>query len=562
MLLVSTIRNGGEGRVLGQEQKGCAALTKTSTKNDNNNELLDAQEDMSHKCCEQKERMVKELSNELSSLKESNTELISMIQDLELDKESARISSNAIMSAMEETYEKEREQQERIVKELSDEVSKLKESNTELILKIQDLELDIESARISSNAIMSAMEETYEKEREKHERMVQEFSNKLSSVQESNKELILKTQDLELDKESARISSNAIMSAMEETYEKELEQHERIVIELSDEISKLKESNTELILKIQDLELDKESARISNNVIMSGMEETYEKDRKKQDRIVQELRNELSRVKESNTEFISKIRELQLDKESARLSNDAIMSAIQENYETDQEQTAKEVEELTNQLLGAKKSITQLNSNIKDLELCIETSRISHDAVINGIEEHFEEGEDYHRAEVQLLQDIIRERGELLTVLIAQFEATEAELRRTRNELAASKETYDAEIATLKNELERQKSNYFNVYNCLVEETCNRLKSVKELKSIFDEFKKNSDALEEERALSDEEFENIQGELKIEKRNRSKAEELVVLLTNKVTQKDEEINELTARLRRKRGLRGLISCCF
>ena len=542
MLLVSKIRNGGEGRVLDQEQNKCASLTKTSTHNDNNEELLDAQEDISHKALltafedtyekdrEQKERMVKEFSNELSSLKESNTELILKIQDLELDKESARISNYAIMSAIEKTYEKDCEQQKRMVQELNNELSSLKESNTELILKIRDLELDKESARISNDAIMSAMEATYEKEREQQKRMVQDLSNKLSSVRESNKELVSKIQDLELDKESARISSNAIIGAMEETYEKEREQQERIVKELSDEVSKLKESNTEPILKIQDLELDIESTRISSNAIMSAMEETYEKEREKQDRIVQELRNELSSVKESNTEFISKIHELQLDKESARLSNDAIMSAIQENYETDQEQTRKEVEELTNQLLGAKKSIIQLNSNIKDLELCIETSRISHDAVINGIEEHFEEGEEYHRAEVQLLQDIIRERGELLTVLIAQFETTEAELRRTRNELAASKETYDAEIATLKNELERQKSNYFNVYNCLVEETSNRLKSVKELKSIFNEFKKYSEALEEERALSDEEFENIQGELEHEKRNRSKAEELVVLL--------------------------------
>ena len=238
------------------------------------------------------------------------------------------------------------------------------------------------------------------------------------------------------------------------------------------------------------------------------------------------------------------------------------MSAIQEIYETEKEQTDKEAEELTDELLGTKKSITELNSKIKELELSNEASRVSHDTAINAMEEHYETDEEYHREEVGILLDVKRERRELLTALIAQFEATETELRRTRNELTASKATYDAEIATLKNELERQKSDYCNVYNSLVEETCNRLKSVKELMSIFDEFKKNTEALEEERALSDEEFESIQGELEDEKRNRSKAEELVVFLRTKVSQQEEEINELTVRLRRKRGLRGLISCCF
>ena len=52
--------------------------------------------------------MVRELKNELYCVKESNTELILKIQELELDKESARISNDAIMSAMEKTYKKDR----------------------------------------------------------------------------------------------------------------------------------------------------------------------------------------------------------------------------------------------------------------------------------------------------------------------------------------------------------------------------------------------------------------------------------------------------------------------
>ena len=460
MLLVSIIKNGGEGRVLNQKQKRCASLTKTSIKNDNKKELLDEQDNISHK---------------------------------------------AVLNALEETYEKDCEQQKRMVQELRKELSCVKESNTELISKIEELELDKESARIRSNTIMSAMEETYEKEREQHERMVKELSDDVSKLKESKTELILKIQDLELDKESARISNDAIMSAMEETYETDREQQERMVKELSNKLSKVKDSNTELILKIQDLEREKESARISSNAIMSAMEETYEKDHEQQERIAQELRNEVASIKKSNAELVKQIQDLEIDHECARISFDAIISALEENYEIDQEQ---------------------------------------------------------YRKEVQNLQNIVKENQELNKKQRMKIEALETELESMTNESAASKANHDAEIATLKNELERVKSNCSQLCIELVEEKRKKHANIIALTSDIDEMKKKNSTLQEEKELSKELLRNIKRELQNEKANKLKAQEFVALLNNKVSQQIEEIHELTVRMRKKRGLRGLISCCF
>ena len=58
-------------------------------------------------------------------------------------------------------------------------------------------------------------------------------------------------EDIECDKESVRISSIAIMSVMEETFEKDHEEQERMVLELRNELASFKKSNTERIKQIQ-----------------------------------------------------------------------------------------------------------------------------------------------------------------------------------------------------------------------------------------------------------------------------------------------------------------------
>ena len=256
---------------------------------------------------EEKDFIIFELKEKISCIKSSRDE---MANTVELEKQCMSKANNEVLIAMEKEHAAEKEQLLTEVEELRNELSDVKASGEELAKAKQSLEVETKSVRMSYNAVLSALEETYEKDREQQERMIQELSNELSKVKESNTDFILNIQNLELDKESARISNDAIISAVEGTYEKFREQQERMVQELSNELSKVKESNTELILKIEELELGKESARISSDAIMSAMETTYEKDCEQQDRIVQELSNEVSSVKESNKELILKIEEL------------------------------------------------------------------------------------------------------------------------------------------------------------------------------------------------------------------------------------------------------------
>eukprot|EP00112_Aurelia_sp_Birch-Aquarium-sp1_P010879 Seg2302.1 transcript_id=Seg2302.1/GoldUCD/mRNA.D3Y31 product="hypothetical protein" protein_id=Seg2302.1/GoldUCD/D3Y31 len=83
---------------------------------------------------------------------------------------------------------------------------------------------------------------------------------------------------------------------------------------------------------------------------------------------------------------------------------------------------------------------------------------------------------------------------------------------------------------------------------------------VQELKNIIDELKKKNAIMQQQKEFSDKQLKDITEEFENEKPHKSKAEEFIQLLSTKVSQQCEEINELTARLRRKRGLRGLISC--
>ena len=312
--------------------------------------------------------------------------------------------------------------------------------------------------------------------------------------------------------------------------------------------------------------LDQEQKRCASltktSTVLSALEEAYEKDREQKERMIKELSSELSSVKESNRELISKIRNLEQDKESARISSDAIVSAMGETYEKDREQLERKVQELSNELSSVTKSNTELIKQIQDLEIDNECARISSDAVISALEENCEIDQEQYRKEVQNLQDIVKEMEESNEEQMMKLDAREIELERMKNESAASKANDNAEIATLKNELQRVNSNCSQLRNDLVEEKRNRLANIMVLTSDINEMKKKNFTLQEEKELSNEELKNIKRELQNEKANKSKAEEFVALLNNKVSQQIEEINELTARFQRKRGLRGLISCCF
>eukprot|EP00112_Aurelia_sp_Birch-Aquarium-sp1_P012118 Seg2546.2 transcript_id=Seg2546.2/GoldUCD/mRNA.D3Y31 product="hypothetical protein" protein_id=Seg2546.2/GoldUCD/D3Y31 len=200
---------------------------------------------------------------------------------------------------------------------------------------------------------------------------------------------------------------------------------------------------------------------------------------KEKDPIVSELKEQISCIKNS---YDDAVQSLVLDKESARISHDAIMNATVETYEEDREQREKMVQELSNDLFRVKETNTELISKIQDLEFDEKCARITNNAIMNAVEQTYEKDCEQHERMIQ------------------------------------------------------------------------------ELKNIIDELKKKNAIMQQEKEISDEQLKDIKGELENETINKSKAEEFVELLSTKVSQQEEEINELTARLRRKRGLRGLISC--
>ena len=108
----------------------------------------------------------------------------------------------------------------------------------------------------------------------------------------------------------------------------------------------VKKTNRELVSTLQGLELGKESARISYNATISAMEDNYEEIQKQTEKEVQELRNELSSVKKSSKGFVLKIQNLEIDKESARMSYDAVITAFEENCDIYQQQYENEVQSL------------------------------------------------------------------------------------------------------------------------------------------------------------------------------------------------------------------------
>ena len=597
MIHVSKIRNGGKGQVVDLEQKRCAAVTKTSAHDDDNKkELLDAQEDI-RRLLVQKQALIDRsdiletmLNNErrsnIANKELHNKLLVSAKEQVASEKDLIICGLKDEISSIKRLYDEvassvhEFDFENKIVvamgKKHQEEKRELITQCVELDSKVKKIVREKEKMNKAHNKVIKEMDKKYEADKAQLTNELKELRNELfrvksseanilselSSVKKTNTEVISKIQQLESDKESARIRSDAIVSAMEKTHEKDREQQERMVQELSNELSKVKESNTELILNLKNLKLDKESARISSDAIMSVMEETYEKDREQQERKVQELSNELSKVKESNTELISKIQDLEFDKESARMSSNVMISVIEETYEKDREQQERMSQELRNELASVKKSSTELIKQIQDLELDNECARISFDAVISALEENYEIDQEQYRKEVQNLQDIVKEKEELDKKQMMKLDALETELERMKNESAASKANDNAEIGTLKNELQRVNSNCSQLCNELVEEKRNRLANIIALTSDINEMKKKNSALQEEKELSNEELRNIKRELQNEKANKSQAEELVALLNNKVSQQEEEINELTVRLQRKRGLRGLISCCF
>eukprot|EP00112_Aurelia_sp_Birch-Aquarium-sp1_P004794 Seg1544.2 transcript_id=Seg1544.2/GoldUCD/mRNA.D3Y31 product="hypothetical protein" protein_id=Seg1544.2/GoldUCD/D3Y31 len=117
----------------------------------------------------------------------------------------------------------------------------------------------------------------------------------------------------------------------------QIEKKDLLIFDLRDEILCLKNSNEELTTEVRKLELEKLSMEISNNLVISAVEKNYNKEKKKHQEEVEELKEVIKEGEELNTKQEIQMKTLQ--EELQHVNNES--KALKESNEIAMEKLKK-----------------------------------------------------------------------------------------------------------------------------------------------------------------------------------------------------------------------------
>ena len=216
--------------------------------------------------------------------------------------------------------------------------------------------------------------------------------------------------------------------------------------------------------------------------------------------------------------------------------------------------------DLRDEILGLKNFKEELASEVHNLELEKQSMEMSHNSVISAVEKNYNKEKKRHQEEVEELREVIKEGEELNTKQEIQIKTLQEELQQINDESKAFKESNKIAVEALKNMIIKAEDKYSKAYDDFVEER-------KSKQTICLKFASEKEQLEKQIAILQDENSDLNKDMTCKKEKLEKAkqykenvESTIELFQIKIQQQEEKIEELEKRVRRKSGLRRLLSC--
>eukprot|EP00112_Aurelia_sp_Birch-Aquarium-sp1_P022700 Seg6499.1 transcript_id=Seg6499.1/GoldUCD/mRNA.D3Y31 product="hypothetical protein" protein_id=Seg6499.1/GoldUCD/D3Y31 len=216
--------------------------------------------------------------------------------------------------------------------------------------------------------------------------------------------------------------------------------------------------------------------------------------------------------------------------------------------------------DLRDEILCLKNSKEELTTEVRKLKLEKQSMEISNNLVISAVEKNYNYEKKKHQEEVAELKEVIKEGEELNTKQEIQMKTLQEELQHMNDESKALKESNENAMGKLKKMIIEAEDKFSKAYDDFVEEKKSKQTICMILTSEKEELEKQITILHE--AKSDLNKEIIFKKEKLEKAKQYKenVENTIELFQIKIEKQEEKIEELEKRVRRRRGLRRLLSC--
>ena len=216
--------------------------------------------------------------------------------------------------------------------------------------------------------------------------------------------------------------------------------------------------------------------------------------------------------------------------------------------------------DLRDEILGLKNCKEELASEVYKLELDKQSMEMSHNLVISAVEKNYNQEKKKHQEEVEELREVIKEGEELNTKQEIQIKTLQEELQQINNESKALKESTKTAMEELTNMIIKAEDKFSKAYDDFVEERKSKQTICLKLASEKEELEKQIAILQDANSDLNKEMTCKKEKLEKAKQYKENVENTIEMFQIKIQQQEEKIEELEKRVRRKRGLRRLLSC--
>uniref|UniRef100_T1HB61 Uncharacterized protein n=1 Tax=Rhodnius prolixus TaxID=13249 RepID=T1HB61_RHOPR len=479
---------------------------------------------------------------EKQKLQDSQTEFVNTKKDLttEIEKLKQEIKQSALalgdidslkkkISSLTDELDEEKKQTETLEKQL-DTAKKTGAASTKLTKETEDKTKKIEE-------LEKKVRETEEKLK-KAEKLGTTRKEKLTKLEKENSELNKKMVDIEKEKETLNEETKSLKTKFEEseskiksleeeveTKSKEIKKLEKGVHEKEDAVKETKTTTSKATKEISQLKEELASAKASITELTDKITKTEQELKTSQE----EMAKKEKLLQKEIDDWEKKASELEMDLQADRKMMDRLKAAQEKEIK------AKDIEIAqlrTNALTANNKKIQEMQTQIDNLDLALESEKREYDELTNK----YEQLEEEH---VIMKATLVKEKEKVQNELIK----TENDLVDIEGELKALRETYNSKQDNwikekLKLEEKLKETETLSLEKTRLQAFCD------EKQSEIDQLKKESQGLTEQIEYMRKESEDLRKQVedydKVSKVQRS--------MTADVTSLEEELKEYKTKL--------------
>ncbi|XP_052081873.1 kinesin-like protein KIF20B isoform X2 [Mytilus californianus] len=502
------------------------------------------------------EKYVQQLKEELSSKDIENTNLAEKLEEMETVNLGLREMVNQTTNHI---LEKETEIKEIVVESLQSCDSPSSDSLTNIRKKMRDLKQECEKIRIESENKSQEVEHL-KKELEKSKNSNMENGNEMKKLVENCKDL-----DFQLEEKSIEITDMIESKVAIETKVNELEckvseveclSKEKTIqlMELNDELNKVKVAKEMLEADVRDLEEEKEElqALVETNSSLKKDNENLEKDILDEQRTIEDLSEVLQKKQKEKGEYVLKLEDQITDLKNGELSKEeshkqkvTLLDQEISKLKNELEEKCNRIEELNKEIDNKSESVCEKDKRLEEIEAQLKenvnltTQLQSEQKEINQRIENAEVESDTFNKQI----NDIRNEKESLEKEHEQLVAKCSELENLTVDLKKRNETSSAENGSLSQQIE-----CINQEKQTLQTDLDRLKiKCNELESCSSQ-SETSDNEQSSRSVAKLQIAELKSSLHMHKTLHENAKSEVLESEERITELEKEIETLKSKL--------------